>query len=164
MKGKPMTDEYKPTVLIVDDEEMVTMSLRNLFRLQSNYQVVSYTSAKEALAAAGNVAIDLVITDYLMPEIDGITFLTRFKEVQPQAIRVLLTGYADKENAIRAINSVGLYQYIEKPWDNDKLLMIVKNGLEKRALLRTLEIKIAELDRAHSSLKSLQTELFKAFI
>jgi len=159
-----MTDEYRPTVLIVDDEEMVTISLRNLFRLQSNYQIITYTSPKEALAAAGNGAADLVITDYLMPEMDGITFLSRFKEVQPQAIRVLLTGYADKENAIRAINSVGLYQYLEKPWDNDKLLMIVKNGLEKRALLRTLEIKIAELDRAHSSLKSLQTELIKAFM
>jgi DNA-binding NtrC family response regulator len=133
-----MTDEYRPTVLIVDDEEMVTISLRNLFRLQSNYQIITYTSPKEALAAAGNGVADLVITDYLMPEMDGITFLSRFKEVQPQAIRVLLTGYADKENAIRAINSVGLYQYLEKPWDNDKLLMIVKNGLEKRALLRTL--------------------------
>lgn len=159
-----MTDEYRPTVLIVDDEEMVTISLRNLFRLQSNYQIITYTSPKEALAAAGNGAADLVITDYLMPEMDGITFLSRFKEVQPQAIRVLLTGYADKENAIRAINSVGLYQYIEKPWDNDKLLMIVKNGLEKRALLRTLEVKISELDRAHNSLKSLQTELIKAFM
>jgi DNA-binding NtrC family response regulator len=159
-----MTDEYRPTVLIVDDEEMVTISLRNLFRLQSNYQIITHTSPKEALAAAGNGAADLVITDYLMPEMDGITFLSRFKEVQPQAIRVLLTGYADKENAIRAINSVGLYQYIEKPWDNDKLLMIVKNGLEKRALLRTLEVKISELDRAHNSLKSLQTELIKAFM
>lgn len=159
-----MTDEQRPTVLIVDDEEMVTTSLRNLFRLQSNYRIITYTSPKEALAAGGSGAADLVITDYLMPEMDGITFLSRFKEVQPQAIRLLLTGYADKGNAIRAINTVGLYQYIEKPWDNDKLLMIVKNGLEKRALLRALEIKIAELERAHSSLKSLQTELIKAFM
>ena len=150
--------------MIVDDEEMVTISLRNLFRLQTTYQVFTHTSPKEALGAAGGAAVDLVITDYLMPEMDGITFLSRFKETQPQAIRVLLTGYADKENAIRAINSVGLYQYIEKPWDNDKLLIVVKNGLEKRALLRALEGKIAELDRAHSSLKSLQTELIKAFM
>ncbi len=159
-----MTDEYRPTVLIVDDEEMVTASLRSLFRLQSSYQVVTHISPKEALAAAGRTAIDLVISDYLMPEMDGITFLSRFKDLQPQAIRVLLTGYADKENAIRAINSVGLYQYIEKPWDNDNLIMIVKNGLEKRALLRALENKTAELDQAHSSLRSLQAELIKAFM
>ncbi len=159
-----MTEEHRPTVLIVDDEEMVTISLRSLFRLRSNYQVITQISPKGALAIAGDVAVDLVISDYLMTEMDGITFLSRFKDVQPQAIRILLTGYSDKENAIRAINSVGLYQYIEKPWDNDSLLLVVKNGLEKRALLRSLEIKIAELDEAHSSLKSLRTELIKAFM
>ncbi len=159
-----MAEEYQPTVMIVDDEEMVTISLRNLFRLQSGYRVITHTSAREALATAVSVPVDLVISDYLMPDMDGITFLGRFKEAQPQAVRVLLTGYADKENAIRAINSVGLYQYIEKPWDNDKLLIVVKNGIEKRALLRTLESKILELDQAHSSLKSIQTELIKAFM
>ncbi len=156
--------EFRPTVLIVDDEEMVTTSLRNLFRLESDYQVVTHTSARKALSTAGNGDVDLVISDYLMPEMDGITFLARFKEIQPHAVRVLLTGYADKENAIRAINAVGLYQYLEKPWENDKLLMVVKNGLEKRALLRTLESKIAELDQAHFSLKSIQTELIRAFM
>jgi len=95
---------------------------------------------------------------------DGISFLSRFKEIQPQTVRVLLTGYADKANAIRAINTVGLYQYIEKPWDNDNLLVVVKNGLEKCALIRALETKIAELDQANSSLKSIQTELIKAFM
>jgi len=157
-------DEYRPTVLIVDDEELVTITLRNLFLLRSDYSVIVHTSASAALADAGSRAIDLVITDYLMPEMDGISFLSRFKEIQPQTVRVLLTGYADKANAIRAINTVGLYQYIEKPWDNDNLLVVVKNGLEKRALIRALETKIAELDQANSSLKSIQTELIKAFM
>jgi DNA-binding NtrC family response regulator len=157
-------ENYRPTVLILDDEEMVTTSLRNLFRLQTDYRLIVYTAPEKALADANNHVIDLVITDYLMPGIDGIRFLTLFKEIQPQAVRVLLTGYADKENAIKAINEVGLYQYIEKPWDNDALLMIVKNGLEKRALIRTLESKIEELDHAHNNLKVIQTELIKAFM
>ncbi len=158
------SEEYRPRIMIVDDEELVTRSLQNLFRLQSDYEVLACTSAREALSIAERLPIDLVITDYLMPEMDGITFLARLKQAQPQTIRVLLTGYADKENAIRAINSVGLYQYLEKPWDNDNLLMIVKNGLEKRALIRALEKKIAELDAAHNSLKSIQNELIKAFM
>ncbi|MBI2841412.1 MAG: response regulator [Acidobacteria bacterium] len=156
--------KYQPTILIVDDEIMITSSLRNLFRLQSGYRLLVHNSPVEALARVQEDTVDLVITDYLMPEMDGITFLSKLKEIQPQAVRVLLTGYADKENAIKAINTVGLYQYIEKPWDNDALLMIVKNGLEKGALLRTLEYKIAELDLAHTNLKSFQTELIKAFM
>jgi response regulator RpfG family c-di-GMP phosphodiesterase len=157
-------DRYRPTVLIVDDEEMVTTSLRNLFRLQTPYKVVTYTSPEKALAESPQNVVDLVITDYLMPVLDGISFLARFKDLQPHAVRILLTGYADKENAIKAINTVGLYQYIEKPWDNDSLLMVVKNGLEKRQLIRALELKIAELDEAHHNLKSIQTELIKAFM
>ncbi|MBI4482286.1 MAG: response regulator [Acidobacteria bacterium] len=157
-------DNYRPTVLIVDDEEMVTTSLRNLFRLQSDYRILVHTDPAQAMAEAANHTVDLVITDYLMPKMDGISFLAKFKEIQPQAVRVLLTGYADKENAIKAINTVGLYQYIEKPWDNEALLMVVKNGLEKRTLLRTLEAKIAELDQAHVNLKTIQTELIKAFM
>jgi response regulator RpfG family c-di-GMP phosphodiesterase len=158
------TDTPRPSLLILDDEEMVLTSLRNLFRLQTEYEVIVHSSAKEALGSAGTRPVDLVISDYLMPEMDGITFLARFKEIQPQAIRVLLTGYADKENAIRAINQVGLYQYIEKPWDNAELLVVVKNGLEKRQLLRTLEEKIAELAKVNTNLKSLQTALIKAFL
>ncbi len=157
-------DNYRPTILILDDEEMVTTSLRNLFRLQTDYRILVHSSPEKALDEGRRQDIDLVITDYLMPGLDGISFLMKFKEIQPQSIRILLTGYADKENAIKAINDVGLYQYIEKPWDNDHLMMIVRNGLEKRALIRALENKIAELDHAHSNLKTIQTELIKAFM
>jgi DNA-binding NtrC family response regulator len=117
---------------------------------------MAYTSPLSALEALdrSESRIDLVISDYLMPEMDGITFLAKVKEKLPMVPRILLTGYADKENAIKAINNVGLYQYVEKPWDNDALLMGVKNALEKGALLRTLEEKIQELQSAHASLKT----------
>jgi DNA-binding NtrC family response regulator len=155
---------HNSRILLLDDEEIVTTSLRNLFRLRTSYSLVIHNSPKEALADAPNHKFDLVISDYLMPGMDGIAFLSRFKEIHPQAVRILLTGYADKESAIRAINQVGLYQYIEKPWDNDSLLIAIKNGLEKRALLSLLDQKIAELSEVHSNLKNFQKELIKAFI
>jgi DNA-binding NtrC family response regulator len=129
--------EQQPTIMITDDDELITTTLQDLFRIRTRYRTVTYTSPTEALAAARSQTFDLVISDYLMPRMDGITFLSQFKEVQPQAIRILLTGYADKESAIRAINQVGLYQYVEKPWDNDELLMIVGNALEKAACFET---------------------------
>ena len=153
-----------PAVLIVDDEEIITTSLRNLLRVRTEYRPVGCNSPEEALAKAGAETFDVVISDYLMPSMDGVSFLSRFKEIQPQAMRILLTGYADKDSAIRAINQVGLFQYIEKPWDNDALLLAVRNALDKSSLLRTLDRKIAELHAANASLKEFQNELIRTFI
>jgi response regulator RpfG family c-di-GMP phosphodiesterase len=94
----------------------------------------------------------------------GIQFLTRAKQIQPEASRVLLTGHADKQSAIQAINEVGLYQYVEKPWENAQLLLIVQNGIERSKLLRELREKVSELDTAHSSLKNVQKRLLQAFL
>ncbi len=154
----------KPTVAILDDEEMVTISLRNLFRLSADYNVLTFATPEDALEVGRKQTIDLIISDYMMPSMDGITFLGKFKELQPQTIRVLLTGYSDKDSAIRAINEVGLFQFIEKPWDNDFVRMVVRNGLEKRQLMRTIEEKIGELAAVNSNLKSIRTDLIKAFM
>ena len=150
-------------VLLVDDEEMVVTSIKSFLTLETDYEVVSFTSPKEALEFVKDNRVDLVISDYLMPDIDGIQFLAEIKEIQPEATRVLLTGYADKENAIKAINDVGLYQYIEKPWENEDLKLIIRNGLEKRILLKKLEDKIDEVNKAHSELVNVQKEILKAF-
>ena len=107
-----------PVLLIVDDEEMVLTSLRSFLMLETEYELLTFTSSTEALEAAKTQTIDLVVSDYLMPDMTGIELLLGLKKLQPYATRILLTGYADKENAIKAINEVGLYQYVEKPWDN----------------------------------------------
>jgi response regulator RpfG family c-di-GMP phosphodiesterase len=150
-------------ILLVDDEEMVVTSIKSFLTLETDYEIVAFTSPEEALEYVRNNKVDLVISDYLMPNIDGIEFLAQVKDVQPEATRILLTGYADKENAIKAINDVGLYQYIEKPWENDDLKLIIRNGLEKRVLLRRLEDKISEVNRAHDELMNVQKEILKAF-
>ena len=108
--------------------------------------------------------VDLVISDYLMPEMDGISFLAEVKKRFPLVPRILLTGYADKENAIKAINNVGLYQYIEKPWDNDDLRLIIKNGLEKTILLKQLEEKVREVEKVHKELNDVQKEILRVFV
>ena len=98
-----------------------------------------------------------------MPEMDGITFLAKVKEKRPLIPRILLTGYADKENAIKAINNVGLYQYIEKPWDNEDLRLIIRNGLEKTVLLKELEEKIRQVERAQRDLSEVQKDILRVF-
>lgn len=153
----------KETVLIVDDEEMVLTSLSTYLTLETDYDVVTFTSAVRALEHIEVHDVGIIISDFLMPEMDGITFLARAKELRPDAPRVILTGYADKENAIKAINQVGLYQYVEKPWDNDDLRLIIRNGLERKQLLTKLNQKVIQINQAYSELQSLQQEILKAF-
>jgi DNA-binding NtrC family response regulator len=151
------------TILLVDDEEMVLTSIRSFLAIETDYMVLTYTSPVKALQAIDHRSIDLVISDYLMPEMDGISFLAKVKEKLPQVPRILLTGYADKENAIKAINDVGLYQYIEKPWNNDDLKLIIRNGLEKTILLKRLEEKIREVERAQQELGEVQKQILRVF-
>ena len=158
------TNSRVPLLVIVDDEEMVLASLRSFLALETDYEVLTFSSPLRALASIRESQIDLVISDYLMPEMTGIEFLLEVKKLQPYATRILLTGYADKENAIRAINEVNLYQYIEKPWSNDDLKLIIQNGLERRFLMADLEAKIGEVQQAQRSLQDIQAQIIKAFM
>lgn len=159
-----MGTNEKPSVLIVDDEEMVITSLRAYLQLETDYEIHGFTSPEQALKFIESSPIDVAVSDYLMPKISGIQLLAKAKAVQPEASRVLLTGHADKQSAIQAINEVGLYQYVEKPWENAQLLLIIQNGIERAKLLRTLREKVSELDAAHSSLKDVQRRLLQAFL
>lgn len=156
--------EYNATIVVVDDEEMVLTSLGSFLTLETDYNVKTFTSAKKAIKYIENSEIDLVISDYLMPEMDGISFLAKVRNIKPNVPRIILTGYADKENAIKAINEVGLFQYIEKPWENDDLLIIIRNGLEKKMLMNKLQLKVDEINKAYSDLQNIQQEILKTFV
>ncbi len=135
------------TVMIVDDEPIVTRSLGSFLELETDYCIETFHSPGEALDYLKSRSADVVISDFLMPDMNGLEFLGRVKKIYPESPRILLTGYADKENAIRGINDIGLFQYVEKPWDNDQLLMVIKNAIESRSLRQHLKIKLKELDR-----------------
>ncbi len=156
--------EEQGAIMIVDDEEMVLTSLSSFLMLETEYDVVTFTRASEALEHFANHEIDLVISDFLMPEMDGLQFLTKVRDLRPEVPRIILTGYADKENAIKAINDVGLYQYIEKPWNNDDIRLIIRNGVEKKRLVAKLNQKIDQINSAYSELQNIQQDILKAFV
>jgi len=162
--GTVSFDPAGATVVIVDDEEMVLGSLAAFLELETSYTIRTFTSPAEAVQYAGSGRVDVVVSDYLMPGMNGIELLAEFGRLVPHAPRILLTGYADKEGAIKAINEVGLFQFIEKPWDNDHLLMVLRNALEKRFLFQALQEKIAEIDRAQGRLSGLQEDILRTFI
>jgi len=159
-----MTSDSTSLIVVVDDEEMVTRSIRSFFSLELPHRTETFNSPAAALKFVESNEVDLVISDYLMPELNGIELLLKVREIRPEAVRVLLTAYSDKESAIRAINKVGLYQYVEKPWDNEELKLVVINALERRALLKMLLAANDQLDTTHSELKELQRKILKTFV
>lgn len=146
---------HRPTVLIVDDEDIVLSSLRTLLQMDTDYNVITFRSPTEALSAIQRQSIDAVISDFLMPELSGLQFLAEVKKLYPTVPRILLTGYADKGNAIKAINEIGLYQYIEKPWENEHIKMVLRNGIQNKTLEETLQQKLRELDESIRSCDAL---------
>jgi DNA-binding NtrC family response regulator len=154
----------KPSILIADDEEMVIASIKAFLQLEGDFTIHGFTDPEDAARFAAGNPIDVAVSDYLMPKMNGIQLLGKIKEAQPEASRVLLTGHADKQSAIQAINQVALFQYLEKPWDNSQLLLVIQSGAERAKLFRDLRDKVEELDTAHSSLKTVQRRLIEAFL
>ena len=144
----------KPSkIVVLDDDKIVTSALKTLFRMEGFTDAHYFNDPIEALEFLKLETPDLILSDFLMPQMNGFEFLSAAKVLHPDASMILLTGYADKENAIRAINEIGLYKYIEKPWDNDDLIMNIQNGIERCHLLTQLKDKIEELEKAKAQLE-----------
>jgi DNA-binding NtrC family response regulator len=159
-----MSESQGRWVLILDDEPLITQTLEALLEEVDSVRVTVHNSPEEAVAALGERSYSVVISDFLMPGMDGITFLKKVRELQPGASRILLTGYADKQNAIRSINEVGLYHYIEKPWDNESFLLVLRNALERASLIEELDHKMQRLTERDRSLGELRDRLLKAIL
>lgn len=159
-----MPDARVPTILLVDDEEMVLTALRSFLELETSYRILTSTSPEAALDIVKSEGIDVIVADFMMPKMDGIEFLRRARDMRPHATRILLTGYADVQNAIRAINEAGLYHYLEKPWDNDRLKLVVRNGVERSSLVNELDSRISALESANVELLEIRNRLIKAFL
>lgn len=152
------------TVMIVDDEQMVLTALRTFLELETPWSVLEFTSPEAALEALPNERIDVVVADFMMPVMDGISFLKEARTLKPHVSRILLTGYADVQNAIRAINEAGLYHYLEKPWDNEHLRMVIRNGMERSSLVNELDSRISALEEANVELLDVRSRLIRMFL
>jgi two-component system probable response regulator PhcQ len=132
-------------ILIVDDDESILKALRRLLTLtQSTFgkeraklTVDCFSSPQEALEKARHTAYALVLSDYRMPLMNGVQFLKAFREIQPDAARLILSGYADLNGLIGAINEAGISRFISKPWNDYELVATLGQVLALREL--TLE-------------------------
>ncbi|MHC4991471.1 MAG: response regulator [Planctomycetota bacterium] len=159
-----MSDNAEYWLMVLDDDPIVTRSIEALLKAESPWNVATFNRPSAALAALDERTYHAVISDFLMPEMDGIHFLKQVRALQPSASRILLTGYADKRNAIRSINEAGLYHYIEKPWDNDALMIVLRNALERASLIQQLDERMKRLAETDRSLEEMRARLLKAIL
>jgi DNA-binding response OmpR family regulator len=156
-------------ILLVDDERYVVDSLRELLILEG-YKVDTAVSGAEGITKLeasklnGN-SYDLVLTDLVMPPLDGMCVLEKAREIDPGIIVILMTGYATIESAVQSIRN-GAYEYLLKPFLIPDLMLTIERGLEKRRLYQenrrlidNLKEKNSELEHTLKKLKSTQSQL-----
>jgi YesN/AraC family two-component response regulator len=130
-EGTPM----QIRLLIVDDEPHVLAALQRALRLHfgQRLQITLQANAMAALRLVRATPFDVVVSDMRMPAMDGLSFLERVAQLQPRAVRMILTGSADFETAQRAINEVGLFRYLTKPWHDLELASHLEAAIERAA-------------------------------
>ena len=147
------------TVLFVDDEKNILKALQRLF-LDEEYAILTAESGKEALSLLDSGETPTVIvSDQRMPEMDGAEFLALAKERLPESIRMVLTGYADINAAVDAVNRGGIYRYIMKPWNDDDLKLTVKDAIDRFELVQKNRELTAELVEKNKALEELNATL-----
>ena len=115
------------TLLIVDDEPNVAHALERVLR-KDGYRILQAVNAAEGMELLARYGAAVVISDQRMPEMSGVDFLSRVKEIHPSTLRMVLTGYPDVETVTRAINSGAVYKFLTKPWDDGDLAEIVREA------------------------------------
>lgn len=129
-------DIHKPNVLYIDDEEDNLIGFKYMFKKYWNVQVC--LSAEEAMQLVQETYFDVIIADQLMPGMSGVSFFENTLKRCPETIRIILTGYADFDAVIDAINKGHIYYYLQKPWDEEEVKLIVSNALENQRLERSI--------------------------
>jgi len=136
------------SILIVDDQPEILNALERL--LKDKYKIFRSESGSEALDLLEKNSIQVIISDQRMPQMTGVEFLEQSLNIRPDAIKLLITAYADINASISAVNKGQIFYYISKPWEDEELLLIVQRAFERYQLIEENQIlneKLVELNK-----------------
>lgn len=127
--------DCKHTILLVDDEENILNALNRALR-REGYRILTATSGQAGLSIMERVKITLVLSDHKMPGMEGVEFLAEVKKRSPETIRMMLTGYADMQAVVAAINRGEVYRFITKPWNDEEIKLIIRDAFRHYDLIQ----------------------------
>jgi signal transduction histidine kinase/DNA-binding NarL/FixJ family response regulator len=145
-------------LLLVDDEEYILKSIRRVLR-RGDWQIETASDAEEGLKALERFTPEVVISDFRMPGMNGVEFLSRVKQQVPRAQRIMLTGQADQQAIEEAINRSEIFRFISKPWNDSHLVLTVKSAFEQYALQAENERLLRVTQQQNEELRRLNAEL-----
>src|SRR5215210_8149827 len=136
-----------PSILIAEDEDLMRAILVRLLE-EAGYRVIATANAEEALERFASEDVAVTITDIRMTGMDGLALLDRLKDIDAEALVIVMTAYSSVDSAVAALRK-GAYDYVTKPFVNEDLLQSVKNALRQRELFRENRALRRELDRRY---------------
>jgi|SRR5690606_607573 len=145
--------ETKISVLYVDDEANNLISFKATFRLK--YKIYTALSGAEAMKIIEQHPIDVIITDQRMPQMTGVEFLEEVIKVNPDAMRILLTGYADMSAVVDAVNKGKIFHYLSKPWSEEELDETIQKAYEIFSERKKIKESFSELEITNEQLEFL---------
>lgn len=159
-------------IMLVDDEENILNALRRVLAGDHGHEgeaykltVETFSVPQDALKRAEDVAFDLVVSDFRMPLMNGVEFLKALRKIQPNAARIILSGYADLEGLVGAINEAQIFRFINKPWNDFDLKSAIGQALDYRGLLLEnqrladqVRVQQGQLSKQEMALKRLEEE------
>ena len=152
------------TILLLDDEPFILKALSRLMMEEDDWEVDTFLSAAEALEALKNKDYEVIVSDMRMPEMSGDRFLAQAAEIQPRSVRIILSAYAEKELILNAVNNGKIWTYHQKPWENDELILLIKNALdyyEKESENLRLTEKLSQMNEELERLVEEKTQILQ---
>ena len=143
------------SILLVDDEPGITAALKRVF-IENGYDVFTAESGAEALNILRRNKVKIIISDERMPGMSGADLLGIVKEDYPEVVRMMLTGHASIQAAMKAVNNGEIYRFFNKPWDNTELLLSTKNAMEKFNIEEENRRLLEKIRNYENSLKMLE--------
>lgn len=148
----------RPTLLLVDDEASILSSLRRLLR-NEGYRILTANSGSEGLQVLAENEVDVIVSDQRMPGMTGVEFLRAARQLYPDTVRIVLSGFTELQTVTDAVNAGAIYKFLTKPWDDEQLRSHIQEAFSYGAMANENRLLTLEVQTANQKLAALNRQL-----